>query len=235
MPRSADEFANRLWAIVDAKTFVRHPFWGRVASGAVTREQLAQWAAQYYLRAREFSRWLSAIHSRCPDQAVRNFIAINLYEEHGDLKPERDHPAVYRKFTRALGVSDAELEATLPLPETQAFVDRMFQICQQEPFVVGLAAIGVGIEGNARPRPERHGQGLGFIGLFKRLYQLDDDAVEFWTMHTVVDCDHSERCMNIITQHATSDDLQTRCETAVRQTLQAWRLFFDGCNRAYLS
>jgi pyrroloquinoline-quinone synthase len=171
---------------------------------------------------REFPRFLSAIHANCPDQAIRDIIVGNLWEEHGGLVPTRDHPAIFRAFGRALGLSDEEMEAAEPIPEVQAFIDRHEVVAKNRPFWEGIAGVTIGLEGQV---PKTFGR---IITALRERYGFSDDAIEFFIVHLTADSEHSGSGFDIIRRYVSDEAQIPVIRRAVKASLDAWRLMFDG-------
>ena len=54
-------------AVLEAKSLLKHPFYQAWTMGTLTREDLAHYAQQYYQQEARFPRYLSAVHSNCPE------------------------------------------------------------------------------------------------------------------------------------------------------------------------
>ena len=91
---------DQLHQRIDAKRLLDHPFYQDWKDGKLTREDMSLYAAQYYHFEASFPRFLSAVHSCCPDQEVRQYLLNNLWdEEHG----ESNHRALWLRFATSLG------------------------------------------------------------------------------------------------------------------------------------
>jgi pyrroloquinoline-quinone synthase len=77
-----------------------HPFCWPVA-GELTRDDLRQYAAQYYHWVAAFPTWLSATHSNATDLAMRQEILANLTDEEQGAD---NHPELWLRFCDALGL-----------------------------------------------------------------------------------------------------------------------------------
>jgi pyrroloquinoline-quinone synthase len=218
-----EQFTRDLLAVVEQDVRSgRDPLLGRLRKGPLAPASLRAWAAQYYLVVREFARFLSAIHSRCPDFEARALIAENIYEEHGRFVAGRDHPALMRRFGRAIGLTDDAMEGCAPLPETAAYVDTLFRLTQAGSYLEGLAAVGLGVEAVV-PRyfallepllRERHG--------------LTTEDTEFFRVHLTDDVEHAGRALAIIAGHAVARQAEPAVLAAVRTTQAARGRFRDA-------
>lgn len=230
---SPEQLERELLGMVAEGGIVRNPVFSKIARGEFSKDDLAFFVKQFLLRQRHFTRWLACIYTNTPNEAydARQLIAENLYEEHGDFRPGRDHTSLLRRFGRSLGLKDNEMEEAIPLPETQAFIDRIYHICRGS-FVEGMAAIGIGHEGHALVRsPEAMGVDRFALALQER-YGLSEDAVEFWSLHAKADIDHCRRALEIVKKYAATEELQQGARVAVERTLRQWRFFFEGVLRA---
>jgi pyrroloquinoline-quinone synthase len=55
-----------------------HPFYKAWSAGALNGADLAEYAAEYYHHVAAFPTYLSALHSRLPDDALRRTVLRNL-------------------------------------------------------------------------------------------------------------------------------------------------------------
>src|SRR5690242_16758815 len=58
-----------------------HPFYQAWSAGKLTRDDLRDYACEYYHHVAAFPTYLSAFHSRLPDGALRRRVLINLCGE----------------------------------------------------------------------------------------------------------------------------------------------------------
>jgi pyrroloquinoline-quinone synthase len=226
-PVGVQEFARELLAVVEQELRSgRDPLLAHLRKGPLPSAALGRWAAQYYLFVREFARFLSAVHSRCPDFEARALIAENIYEEHGRFAEGRDHPALMRRFGRAIGLTDDAMEAASPLPETAAYIDTLFRLTQAGSYLEGLAAVGLGVEAVV-PR---------YFALLEPLlrerYGLTVEDTEFFRVHLTDDVEHAERALAIIATHACARQAQAAVTEAVRATQAARARFRDAVYQA---
>ncbi|MGH7820579.1 MAG: TenA family transcriptional regulator [Candidatus Binatia bacterium] len=203
------------------------PFWMELFDGSLPIDGVRHWAKQLFFMTDGFGRFTSAIHANCPVFEVRHVLAETIYEEHGRMLAGKDHPELYRKFTRAIGISDAELADTRPLPETDMLIDWLHDLCQHRNFVEALAGFGVGVEGQAN-------KGIPiFVHVFREKYGLCEDAIEFWTTHAEDDIEHGRRSLEIVLAYATTPALQAGALECVRKSMERLMLFHHGIGHAY--
>jgi pyrroloquinoline-quinone synthase len=203
------------------------PFWMDLFSGTLPADGLRHWAKQMYFITEDFGRFTSAIHANCTVFEVRHVLAETIYEEHGRMLAQKDHPELFRKFTRAIGVSDEELARARPLPETEALLDWLMDLCLHRHYVEALAGFGVGVEGQAN-------KGIPlFVHVFRDKLGLSEDAIEFWTTHAEDDIEHGRRSLEIVLRYADTPDLQRGVLDCVRKSMERLMLFHHGIGRWY--
>jgi pyrroloquinoline-quinone synthase len=101
--------ASRFKHMAQTHALWSHPFVKRCRAGRLTVAQVRVLGSQMYQFSREFTRFLAKALAACPHETARMVIAENLWEELGEGDPERAHAALFRRFTRALGISDIQL------------------------------------------------------------------------------------------------------------------------------
>ena len=213
-----ESLLSRLDHRIEARSLLTHPFYQAWQAGALSRQDLRAYARQYYFFEANFPRFLSAIHSRCPQREVRQTILDNLWdEEHG----ENNHRAMWLAFCRGLGLAEAEVVASPIHPSTQRLLDTYSNICGEASFQEGLAAMyayeaqvpAVSLE-KIRGLVENYG--------FQR-----DASLQFFEEHSTLDEEHSAREAAAIINHTGLQD-EPAVEGALQQALDAWWGFLDG-------
>ena len=119
------KLSERLNEIIASKSLLNHPFYQAWTRGKLSKDVLRRYAGQYWAQVSSFPRFVSSVHSRCPQIEARKVLLENLVDEelHGT-----DHPELWMRFAEGLGASRAEVEQQLPLPETTAMVDGFFEL-----------------------------------------------------------------------------------------------------------
>lgn len=210
------------------RSFGAHPLWKRIAAGKLSREQLQRFAVQFFLQVREFPRAVSAMHSRCPFDDMRQELAESVYEEEsGKISGcNLPHPELFIKFGLALGLERRDMTEGAPLPETAALIDWFEVASQNRSFIEAAAAINLAAEGQV---PGAFGP---FARALEKHYGLATEDVAFWDIHEIADADHSDVGDHIVVKHANSEALRQQVRDALERSLQAWWSFFDGIERS---
>jgi len=224
-----EAFIQDLEARIQARrTFGGHPLWHEISDGKLSRDQLKQFAVQFFLQVREFPRAVSAMHANCPFPEERMELAENIYEEEtGRVSgANQPHPELFIRFGEALGLSRKDMVEGQPLPGTRALIDWFELSTKQRSFIEGAAAINLAAEGQV---PGAFGPMARHL---QEHYGLSKEAVEFWDLHEMADADHSDVGDNIVVRHATDAAIQARVRDALQHSLDAWWQFFDGIQAA---
>lgn len=222
-------FEDSLLAILRENSF-RDPMFDAVRSGSMSRLGVRLWTLQASLVVREFTRFISAIHSNCPNREAQQLLVENLWEEHGQGRPERDHYALVRKLARSLGATDSDLDNIKPLPETARYIDHCFDLTRNATFIESITVIGIGVE--------------SFIPVFFGAlaaslcsqYGLSPDDVEYLSVHVGEDETHSRRALGLIEAYADTNEIRENVTKRLRDMLLVKRRFseavYNHCSEA---
>ena len=214
------QLLERLDRRIFEQILLGHPFYTAWKAGELTIADLRLYAGQYYQFEADFPRYLSAVHSRCPDAAVRQGILTNLWDEEHGLK---NHRALWLDFCAGVGLDRQAIEQTEVLPSTQVLLDTYSALCATRPFQEGLAAI-YAYEAQV---PEVAAEKLA--GLRDRYGIVDEVALAFFHTHSSLDVEHSRVEGEAISKH-TAPAEEPAVESALVAGLQAWWGFLDGVN-----
>ena len=214
------ELLDRLHQHISCRSLLSHPFYQDWKEGKLSLDDLRLYAAQYYHYEANFPKYLSAVHSRCPDAVVRQGILNNLWdEEHG----EQNHRSLWLAFCAGLGLTCPEVELAPLHPKTRALLETYSTICSTGSFQEGLAAIyayEVQVPEVAKEKLE---------GLRDRYRIVDETTLSFFHIHSYLDEEHSRIEAEAISKH-TSTDEEPAVESALLAGLEAWWGFLDGVN-----
>ncbi len=209
--------SDRLDAIIAKKSLLKHPFYQAWTEGKLSQDILRRYAGQYWAQVSSFPRFVSSVHSHCPQIDARKVLLENLVDEelHGV-----DHPELWMRFAEGLGATRAEVETQQPLPETQAMVDDFFGLAQGD-WKDGLCAL-YAYESQVPGVSKSKIEGL------KKFYGMDDDrALAFFHVHQKYDVEHSQKVAELINRHADP----AKAEAATQKAADALWGFLDGIAR----
>lgn len=226
-------FKHKVSTIINSKHLLKHPFYIAWTEGKLTKEQLRHYAEQYFYNVLAEPTYLSAVHfntphshteGNCGDISVRQEVLKNLIdEEHGP----GNHPALWKAFALALGANDKSLSNAAALPETDNLVSTFRDICLNNPFYVGLAAL------HAFESQVPDIAAVKIEGLEKFYGMSNPKDYEFFSVHQKADVYHSQAEWSIIERFADTPEKQAAVLEATKRACDALWKFLDGIHENY--
>ena len=140
------EFLSALRQEVRAHPGVGHSILGRMTMDPRSRADFRILGEQHYPLVTVFTRYLEILLLRAPDAEAKSWLAKVLVDEYGEGSRGLDHAALYRAFLRASGVPQGDERRAHLHPAVSEFVLEHLRIVSEEPFLVGLGAVGPGHE-----------------------------------------------------------------------------------------
>ncbi|WP_265022238.1 MULTISPECIES: CADD family putative folate metabolism protein [unclassified Wolbachia] len=181
-------FVQSLNNQLDSLHLLKHPFYESWNEGGLSLQALQTYAKEYYHHVAAFPRYISGIHSLCPNLKMRQVLLGNLIEEE---QGDENHPELWQRFAEGLGVARSELCENAQIKETRELVDGYFDIVKSD-FAAGLGALYA----YERQTPE---VSKSKIEGLKKHYSINDErSLKFFTVHMEADEWHSEECANLI-------------------------------------
>ncbi|HXM07738.1 MAG TPA: CADD family putative folate metabolism protein [Candidatus Acidoferrum sp.] len=224
---TSTSFHEEVHAIIEGRHLLSHPFYVAWSEGKLPRAQLEQYAGQYMHYVLAEPTFLSAVHSNTPhyasdgrsDLGPRQTILQNLVDEELGAN---NHPALWKRFAMALGLSEDDLVAASPLPATQRLVNTFTEICRNRPYYAGLGALHA-FESQVPAIAEVKIDGL------RRFYALTDPAdYEFFSVHREADVRHSAAEWRLINRAADSQEKRAAVLATTSEACEALWGFLDG-------
>jgi pyrroloquinoline-quinone synthase len=114
---------------IEPYDLLHHPFYKAWSAGALTREDLREYASVYYYQVSAFPTYLSALHSRLPDGELRRAVLRNLCEEEIDGTA---HSELWLDFAESMGAVCDEVKARKPIEELHLLADT-FRLLMESP------------------------------------------------------------------------------------------------------
>lgn len=222
MKTRAEGFVQDLWDIAASVDLSDLTFVQRILDGAVPVERVRRWAPQFCLAVDTFKRFIAQVYANCDPPDARHLLALNLFEEHGEMREGHDHVQLAASFMRAIGATEVWGE---PMPELVEWRDRCLRVCRDEPFVAGLAGITFAIEGGSPAIMLMLGEA------FRSKYGVALEDLEYFFMHVDADEEHTQRGVELVVAYADTPELQDRCRAAVREFMDATQVLARGFER----
>ena len=175
-------FWSRFEERVAPYNLLQHPFYQAWSKGELTREDLREYAAEYWHHVSAFPTYLSALHSRLPDGEMRREVLRNLAEEEGvDAATARPHSDLWMDFAAGMGASRDEVEGRAVQPEMTALVATFRELMQEETASSAMAAL-YAYESKVPAIATTKAEGLAAH------YGTEGAAARYFTLHTDGGC-----------------------------------------------
>src|SRR4051794_30865538 len=121
MPELSTDFFAVLDARIARHDLLQHPFYQAWSNGELTRDELREYASEYWHHVSAFPTYLSALHSRLEDTPLRRTILENLADEEG-LPAGRPHSDLWMDFAEGMGAASQRVRGRELQPETAALI-----------------------------------------------------------------------------------------------------------------
>ena len=225
MPAHQD-FFGRLQRRIAPYNLLTHSFYRAWTAGELTREDLREYAAEYWRHVSAFPTYLSALHSRLDDTQLRRTVLRNLLDEEGiDTPGGPPHSDLWMDFARGMGATESEVRGHQPQPETDALIGTFHNLMRQDNAAAGLAAL-YAYESQVPEIARQKAAGLS------EHYGADAAACRYFHLHKTADVHHAEVWKQSIEAELTRDPASAEkaldaAETAARALWSA----LDGVER----
>jgi pyrroloquinoline-quinone synthase len=217
-----NDYLNSIDRAISDKHLLKHPFYLAWTRGELTREALADYAAQYYHHVAAFPTYLSAVHARCDDQPTRRQLLENLNDEEAGSP---NHPELWLKFAEAFGVDASVAQATEKCPETINLIETFRTVCRDGTTAEGLAAL-YSYESQIPQICESKIEGL------KKHYGITDPAhYRYFSVHIEADREHAAAERKMLGSYVTTTNAEG-VGASIQRVLDAlWEMLSGVCQR----
>jgi pyrroloquinoline-quinone synthase len=202
-----------------------HPFLARCGNAELTLPEVQVLAVQMYKFSKEFNRILASILACCADEAAQFVIVENLFDEMGQGDRNLIHPELFRRFTRAIGIDDAQLAAMPATPETQFMIDTYLGLSQEYGYLSALGAVCFASEGIVNALYTQIYHGIRDCGT------IAAEDLMFFEVHIHVDDSHAANLASLIEPRLQTEMQVAAMARAIGAAMDARVLFFDGILR----
>lgn len=224
MTNSSAAFFSTLEGRIERYDLLQHPFYQAWSKGELTREDLREYACEYWHHVSAFPTYLSALHSRLPDGTLRRVVLENLADEEGQ-RDGRPHSDLWMDFARGMGADEAEVRHRETGEETRALLSHYRSAMTRTP-AEALAAL-YAYESRVPAIAKTKAEGL------EQHYGADDSARRYFTVHTTADVFHARVWRDALTAElATSPESEEAALTAAENAAAALWTTLDGIEAA---
>ncbi len=207
---------------IAAKHLLKHPFYLAWTRGELSKEALTDYAGQYYHHVAAFPTYLSAVHAKCDDPATRKELLNNLIDEEAGSP---NHPELWLKFARGLGVVESDVRQSEKWLETKGLIDAFRSVCRDGSTAEGLAAL-YAYESQIPAICESKIDGL------KKHYGFTDPKhYEYFSVHIEADREHAAAEQKMLREHIGNQNFES-VKASVNRVLDAlWEMLSGVCRR----
>jgi pyrroloquinoline-quinone synthase len=217
-----NEYLDKIDRDIANKHLLKHPFYLAWTRGELSKESLRDYVRQYYHHVAAFPTYLSAVHSKCDDQATRRQLLANLIDEEAGAP---NHPELWKQFAESLGVQDDDISETAKEPETENVINTFRSICGQGSTAEGLAAL-YAYESQIPAICESKIEGL------KNHYGFaDPKQYEYFTVHIEADRQHSAAEREMLCRYIGAYNIDVVRASVARVLDCLWKLLSGVCRR----
>ncbi len=221
------------WAQLDTRiapyNLLTHPFYQAWSNGELTREDLREYASEYYHHVSAFPAYLSALHSQLPDGELRRTVLRNLVDEEGIDAPDgRAHSDLWMDFARGMGATPESVAARQLQPETVALIASFREQMKSQP-VAALAAL-YAYESRVPEIARTKAAGL------HTHYEATAATSRYFTLHQTADVHHAQVWRDLMdAELAASPESAEAALASAESAAKALWAALDGIERQRLA
>ena len=205
---------------------INHSFLRRVASAPFSREAWTAFATQLYPHVHFFIPYMEELLRNTHDCGAKLIVAKILLDEYGEDADGDTHPELFLRFVRAAGGQEAvDGLFSAPIdPATMDMVRTHMRLCADEPFLIGLGAIGPAHE-------------LAITRMFPplvdgvRLSGFNEHDIEFFSLHVAHDHEHSRMLAEAVERLADTEEKRELVRRGMRASLEKRVALWSGMER----
>jgi len=204
------------------KNLLKHPFYLAWTRGELSKEALTDYTKQYYHHVAAFPTYLSAVHAKCDEQATRKQLLDNLIDEEAGSP---NHPDLWKKFAKGLGVEDVDLAKAEKEPETKNLIGTFRSVCGEGTTAEGLAAL-YAYESQIPAICESK-----IDGLKKHYGFTDPEHYRYFSVHIEADREHSAAERQMLSSYLDNGNFENVKASANRVLDALWEMLSGVCRR----
>jgi pyrroloquinoline-quinone synthase len=187
---NSTQFFEQLEASIAKYDLLCHPFYKAWAAGELTRDDLREYACNYYHHVEAFPSYLAELAVRLEEGELRRAVLANMCEEKGAGAHEKDsiphsepHSELWLDFAEGMG-AQRDLRSHRPLAEVRELMRHFHDVASEGTPEEALAAFYVYESQVPRVAKEKE-RGL------REMYGADDKTCGYFSLHATADIFHS--------------------------------------------
>jgi pyrroloquinoline-quinone synthase len=181
-------FFEQMNARIGKYDLLCHPFYQAWTAGELSRDDLREYAQEYYHHVEAFPSYLAAFGLRLDEGDLRRAVLANLCDEKGvEGRPGKDsvpHSELWLDFAEGMG-STRNLEWHHPIPAIRQVIRHFHRVASEGTPEQALAAF-YAYESQVPRIAEEKERGL------REMYGADDKTCGYFSLHATADVYHSK-------------------------------------------
>ncbi|MFO0740965.1 MAG: iron-containing redox enzyme family protein [Labilithrix sp.] len=220
------EFLAKLRTEIETHPGVNHLFLARIATAPFSKEDHRVFGENHYSLVCVFTNYLERLLIRAPSSEAKLWLAKVLVDEYGEGSEGEDHATLYAHFLRACGssVPDSAGATKVPPPALE-FIREHRRIVTEEPFLVGLGAVGPGHEWAIPKMFDSVIPGLRRAG-------FTPEEMLYFDLHVAQDVDHGAWLEEALAQFGQTEQSRAQIRRGALLSLEARQRFWTGVQSA---
>jgi len=184
---TSKEFFERLEARIAKCDLLCHPFYKAWSAGELTRDDLREYAREYYHHVEAFPTYLAELGIRLEEGELRQAVLDNMCEEKGaqDVfgEPSAPHSEMWLDFAEGMGAS-RDMRGQKPVAEITELMAFFHRVASEGTPEEALSAF-YAYESQVPRVAKEKARGL------REMYGADEKTCGYFTLHTTADVYHS--------------------------------------------
>jgi len=184
---TTQEFFAQLDARIAKYDLLCHPFYKAWSAGQLTRDDLRQYACDYYHHVEAFPTYLAEFGIRLDESELRQAVLANMADEMGlddqSGSQPTTHADLWLDFAEGMG-ANRDLRTPTPVPEIRELTNFFHRIASEGTSEEALAAF-YAYESQVPRIAHEKARGL------RESYGADAKTCGYFTLHSTADVSHS--------------------------------------------
>jgi len=181
------EFVSLLEERIHQYDLLCHPFYKAWSAGELTRDDLREYAEDYYPHVDAFPGYLAQLGVRLEEGELRRAVLANMTDEKGGEdsfgEPERSHAELWLDFVE--GVGGSRVPKRRPIGEVRKLISWFHRISSEGTPEEALAAFYAYESQVPRLAQEKD-------RVLRELYNADEETRGYFTVHAIADVLHAQ-------------------------------------------
>lgn len=222
---ASETFLKGLRREIEEHPAVNHLFLNRCATSPFSREDYKVFGENHYPLVCVFTSYLERLLVRAPTSDAKLWLAKVLVDEYGEGSRGEDHSTLYGHFLRSCrSTVPDQPHLKVPAPALE-FITEHRRIVNEEPFLVGLGAVGPGHEWAIPKMFHAVIPGLRRAG-------FTEEEIAYFTLHVEQDVDHGAWLEEALVRFGSTEEARGQIRRGAMLSLDARARFWSGVQRA---